>query len=150
MTLAALPKLVAPPSASVVAALDVARLRLINTESGEVVDSIEQAIDPNLLEWTFEFTLQLLEDQALNLRLDIELIDGDPVIDVVEFAGRTEFDVQASFEPTELREINLGPGPLENLSITDLGFLTGRYLRCESDPWGPATTDRRHAGRPWL
>lgn len=95
VTLAALPKFVTPPSASVVAALDVARLRLINTESGEVVDSIEQAIDPNLLEWTFEFTLQLLEDQVLNLRLDIELIDGDPVIDVVEFAGRTEFDVQA-------------------------------------------------------
>lgn len=126
VTLAALPKFAAPPSASVVEALDVARLRLINSETGEVVDSIVQSIDPTLVEWTFEFTLQLLEDQVLNLRLDIELIDGDPVVDVVEFAGRTEFPVQASFEPTEIREIKLGRGPLENLSITDLRFLSPR------------------------
>jgi len=126
VTLAAFPKFVAPPSASVIAALDVARLQLIDTQSGEVVDSIERAIDPSQVEWTFEFTLQLLEDQVLDLRLDIELIDEEPAVDVVEFAGRTEFAVQASFEPTEIREINLGRGPLENLSITDLRFVDPR------------------------
>lgn len=126
VTLAALPRFAAAPSASVVAALDVARLQLIDTQTGDVVDSIEQPIDPSLVEWTFAFTLQLLEDQVLNLRLDIELIDGDPAVDVVEFAGRTEFDVQASFAPTEIREINLGRGPLENLSITDLRLLGPR------------------------
>jgi len=120
VTLATLPKFSAPTSASVIAALDVARLRLIDTETDSVLASLEQPIDSRDVEWAFEITLELLEEQVLKLRLDVELIDGDPVVDVVEFAGRTSFDVQASFEPTEIREISLGRGPLENLSLTDL------------------------------
>ena len=120
VTLAALPKFSVPPSASVVSALDMVRLQLIDTETDSVVASLEQAIDPRDVEWAFEVTLELLEDQVLKLRLDVELIDRDPVVDVVEFAGRTSFDVKASFEPTEIREVSLGRGPLENLSLTDL------------------------------
>ena len=130
VALAVLPLFESTPSAAVVASLDSARVALIDMETDSVIAEAMTGIDPANEEWTFELTVELLEDQVLNVRLDVELIDGDPIIDVTEFAGRTEFDVRASFEPTEIRQINLGRGPLENLSLTSLR-VTGARSRIQ-------------------
>lgn len=120
ITLAATPRFAVEPSPAVVAALDRARLRLVDRATDSVLVGVERAIDPSAREWAFDLTLELLENQVFDVRLDIEFIDTDPIVDVVEFAGRTTFKVQASFEPQVIREINLGRGPLENLSLTGL------------------------------
>jgi hypothetical protein len=124
LTIAAIPSFAFAPSASVVNALDIARLSLISADS--VLVSVESAIDPSQEEWVFELTLDLPADQVLSLRLEIELLDTEPAVDIVEYAGRTDFEVQASFEPQEIREINLGRGPLENLSLTYLRLIDAR------------------------
>ncbi len=120
VTIAAVPRFAVPPSSAVVAALDRVRITLTSTADDSVLIAQEAAIDPSAEEWAFEITIELPSDKVLELRLDIELIDADPVIEVVEYAGRTEFEVRASFEPQEIREINLGRGPLENLALTAL------------------------------
>lgn len=120
VTIAAVPRFAVPPSPAVVAALDRVRITLTSTADDSVLIVQEAAIDPSAEEWAFEITIELPSDKVLELRLDIELIDADPVIEVVEYAGRTEFEVRASFEPQEIREINLGRGPLENLALTAL------------------------------
>jgi hypothetical protein len=124
LTIAAIPTFAVAPSASVISVLDVARLSLINADS--VLLSVESAIDPGQDEWVFELTLDLPTDQVLALKLEIELLDTNPTVDVVEYAGRTAFEVQASFEPQEIREINLGRGPLENLSLSSLRLIDAR------------------------
>lgn len=126
VTIAVVPRFALEPAPAVVAALDRARLTLTNTANDSVLIAMDVPIDPSQAEWTFEMTLQLPSDQVLALRLDIELIDADPAIEVVEFAGRTFFQAKASFEPLEIREINLGRGPLANLSLTSLSVSGAR------------------------
>jgi hypothetical protein len=120
VTIAAAPRFAIAPAPSVVEALDRARLTLTNVPNDSIVIQLEEDIDPSVEEWVFEVTLELPSDQVLDLRLEIELLDFTPSAVVVEFAGRTRFETQASFEPQEIREINLGRGPLENLSLTEL------------------------------
>ncbi len=107
MTIAALPMFSVAPNAAVVDALDRAEVRLINTANDSVVASQALTIGPDDLEWIFEITLELLESQVLELRLEVELIDATPIIEVVEFAGLSLFQVQASLRPTEIRAVNL-------------------------------------------
>lgn len=120
VTVAAEPGFHVAPSPTVLAALDRARLRLWDASSDSLLAFSEASIDPDRAEWTFELTLELLTDQELDVRLEVELIDADPVVDRVEFAGLARFGVQASFGVVEIREIGLGRGPLENLSLTHI------------------------------
>jgi hypothetical protein len=120
VTIAAIPRFAFAPAPAVVNELDRARITLTNVPNDSIVAELEQEIDPADAEWVFQITLELPSDQTLDLRLDIELIDVRRTVAVVEYAGRTQFEARASFEPQEIREINLGRGPLENLSLTEL------------------------------
>lgn len=126
VSVSAVPTFAVAPSPAVVEALDRARVRLVDNVTDSVVASAEDAISADQSEWAFDFTLELEENESLDLRLEVELIDSDPVVEVVEFAGRAGFQIQASFEPAERRLLSLGRGPLSNLDITDMSVSGGR------------------------
>lgn len=120
VSIAARPSFALEPSTDEIEKLDRARITLTHVPNDSVLVSHEEDIDPDSPEWTFELTLQLSSEQVLDVKMDIELIDADVGVGLVEWSGRTTFDVQASFEPQEIRVVNLGRGPLENLSLTRL------------------------------
>jgi hypothetical protein len=126
VSIGAVPSFNVVPSPAVVDALDRARVRLVDNATDSVIASAEDAITADQTEWAFDFTLDLEENQILDVRLEVELIDADPAVEIVEFAGRAAFQVQASFEPAERRLLRLGRGPLSNLDITGMSVSGGR------------------------
>jgi hypothetical protein len=116
----AVPSFAVEPAAAVVEGLDRARVRLIDTETDSVVALAELAIAPSESEWVFDFQLELMDDEVRNVRIDAELIDEGPVGEIVEFAGRSSFQLRSSFEAERRRLLQMGRGPLANLALTGL------------------------------
>ena len=124
VAISATPVFTMVPTQAELEALDLLRVTLHGVGTGPKV--LEQRIDAsNETEWTFNLQVEVAPGRPLSLYLETELIDTDGGVESVEWSGRTRaFEVRATFEPQELRQVNLYRGPLANLGLTGVEFGT--------------------------
>jgi hypothetical protein len=110
------------PTDSEIASLDLIRVKLHGL--GDTPRVIERSIDPfSEEEWAFDLTVEVDVGRPLQLYLETELVDVNGGTESVEWSGRTDpFEVRATFEPQELRQVDLYRGPLANLGLTGVEF----------------------------
>lgn len=117
--LAASPVFAATPTAAEAAALTRARVTARDAGTGAIVASVQEDIEPSASEWTLELSIEV--DGAIDIRLQVELASTEGAAETVEWSGETtSFELVASANPVEVREVALYRGPLDNLTVTDL------------------------------
>ncbi|HUF74717.1 MAG TPA: hypothetical protein VMM35_00500 [Longimicrobiales bacterium] len=122
VAISAVPVFAILPTADELAQLDLLRVKLHGIGDTPLV--LERPIDASSEgEWELTLQVEVTVGRVLSLFLETELIDTDGVLPSVEWSGRTSpFPVRASFDPIELRQVDLYRGPLANLGLTHVDF----------------------------
>ena len=122
VSISAVPVFAIAPTVEELAQLDLLRVTLHGV--GQTPFVLEQPIDASSEgEWEFTLEVELTVGRVLSLYLETELVDTDGALPSVEWSGRTSpFSVRASFDPIELRQVDLYRGPLANLGLTGIDF----------------------------
>ncbi len=110
------------PTQAELAALDLLRVTLHGAGPAPIV--LERKIEASSqAEWAFNLTVEVALARPLSIYLETELIDLEGGAESVEWSGRTSaFQIRATFEPQELRQVDLFRGPLANLGLTSVDF----------------------------
>ena len=122
VAISAVPVFAIVPTEDELAQLDLLRVTLHGIAETPLV--LEQPIEAaSEQEWELTLEVEVIVGRILSLYLETELIDTDGAAPSVEWSGRTRpFSVRASFDPIELRQVDLYRGPLANLGLTALDF----------------------------
>ena len=119
-TMVAVPRFSVQPSASEVADLTRARATVIDVNTGDVLASGEQDIDPSASQWTFDLGFQFVGSAPPTVVAQVELASVEGGVENVEWSGRTaSFKVVVPVDP-QIRVVDLFRGPLANLDLTRL------------------------------
>lgn len=119
VSLALAPSFAVEPSRAEVGRLTTARIVATDAPSGEVLVSVEQAIDPEKSEWFFDLVFQLRSARSYQVVVTVELVS-----DIVEWSGRgAPVTLAIGAEPVELKSITMLRGPLDNLDVTGVEVL---------------------------
>src|SRR5215208_4490887 len=93
-------------------------VRLVAREEpgGDVLGSAEFTVDPAASEWPLTLEVDVPGGVSVNVTLTIELLSRDGAgASTVEWSGRTDPIEVRPASPTEVADVALGRGPLENL-----------------------------------
>lgn len=113
--LTAAPVFSAPVLAAEAISLDRIRVTALHASTGSTLATLEQDLDPTASEWVVQLSVDLPTDQTTPLRIQVELASGG----AVEWSGRTgRFDVRGGANPSEVRQVALYRGPVDNLDVT--------------------------------
>lgn len=118
------------PVDETLAAVDRATLVLYDDEADTILVSIEDDFDP-AADLEFSTTFQLLQGQALDVRLEAALLDDDmPVGEDVVFSGQQEGQIPPTGGSASIRVV-LGRGPSANLLLTSLEITSDDELNVQ-------------------
>lgn len=111
---AAAPVFAVAPTGAEAAAITHARLTALNA-SGDVLEVVDQDLDPTADEWSFTLELELTERQSMSVTLEIELGSGGEV----DWSGRSSpISVSPGVAPQVVADLPIYRGPLADLDVT--------------------------------
>jgi hypothetical protein len=133
--LSLVPSFAVEPTKAEVGRLTRARVVAFDVVTKDSLGALTQEIDPAAAEWRFELTLELAKAKTYQVSITVELIS-----DLVEWSGRTApLPIAVGAEPTDLKQITLLRGPLDNLSVSGIQ-LTGVPEKLDEGARGQAAS----------
>ncbi|MFL5580803.1 MAG: beta strand repeat-containing protein [Gemmatimonadaceae bacterium] len=119
--------------------INVVRLVAREEPGGDVLGSAELTVDPAASEWPLTLEVDVPGGVSVNVTLTIELLSRDGAgASTVEWSGRTDPIEVRPTSPTEVADVALGRGPLENLLVTGVELSAPRLDLVEGDEVRPA------------
>jgi hypothetical protein len=116
LALSVAPSFAVSPTPAEAGRLTRVRVFAFDAVTRDSLGAVEQEIDPDAEEWRFDLVLEVARGKTYQVVVAVELIS-----DLVEWSGRTApMPLAAGAEPTDVKQVTLLRGPLDNLTISAL------------------------------